>query len=76
MKIEDLEKNEIVLSLVNNIISDETFKSKCEMNFKQIFEDGKVDKDDIPIIINLVLTIYNNHNNLRVQGEHYFQDIL
>ena len=66
MKIKDLEKNEIVKALVNNIIADKTFKSKCEMNFKQIFEDGKVDKDDIPIIINLVLTIYNNHNKIKV----------
>ena len=66
MKIEDLEKNDVVLALVNNIISDKTFKSKCEMNFKQIFEDGKVDTDDIPIIINLILTIYNNHNKIKV----------
>ena len=66
MKIQDLEQNDIVKTLVNNIIADKTFKSKCEMNFKQIFDDGKVDKDDIPIIINLVLTIYNNHNKIKV----------
>ena len=66
MNIKDLEKNDIVKALVNSIIADKTFKSKCEMNFKQIFDDGKVDKDDIPIIINLVLTIYNNHNKIKV----------
>jgi len=66
MKIEDLEKNDVVKALVNTIIADKTFKSKCEMNFKQIFDDGKVNKDDIPIIINLILTIYNNHNKIKV----------
>jgi len=66
MKIKDLEKNNIVKTLVNSIIADETFKNKCEMNFKQIFEDDKVDNDDIPIIINLILTIYNNHNKVKV----------
>ena len=69
MNIKDLEKNDVVKALVNGIISDKVFKSKCEMNFKQIFDDGKVDKDDIPIIINLVLTIYNNHNKIKVSKD-------
>ena len=69
MLIKDLEKNEVVNTLVNNIISDKTFKDKCEVNFKKIFDDGKIDTDDIPIIINLVLTIYNNHNKIKVSKE-------
>ena len=69
MLIKDLEKNEVVNTLVNNIISDKTFKEKCEVNFKKIFDDGKIDNDDIPIIINLVLTIYNNHNKIKVSKE-------
>jgi len=66
MNLTYLEKNKVVRDLVNSIISDKTFMEKCEMNFKQIFEDGKVDKDDIPLIINLFLTVYNNHNKIRV----------
>lgn len=66
MLIEDLEKNDIVKKLVDNIISDKNFKGKCETNFKKIFEDGKIDTNDIPIIINLILTIYNNHNKIKV----------
>ena len=68
MKIEDLEKNEIVKTLVEQIITDVTFKSKCELYFKQIFEDGVFDMDDIPIVINIVLTIYNNHNKIKVSN--------
>ena len=69
MNIKDLEENDIVKALVNSIIADKAFKSKCEMNFKQIFDDGKVDTNDIPIIINLVLTIYNNHNKIKVSKD-------
>lgn len=67
MKLEDLEKNEIIQTAVEKIISDETFIKKCELNFKQIFDDGRVDGDDIPVIINLILTIYNNHNKIKVK---------
>ena len=70
MKLEDLENNELVKSIVNNIIADETFKRKCKTYFNQIFEDGKIDTSDIPIMINLVLTVYNNHNKVKVTKEH------
>ena len=69
MKIEDLERNTVIKRIVDNIIADDTFKSKCELNFKWIFEDGKVDKDDIPLIINLFLTMYNNHNKVKVSRQ-------
>ncbi len=70
MKIEELENNEIVKKLVNSIISDKTFKDKCRLNFEQIFEDGKVDSDDIPLLINLILTVYQNHTKIKVSKVH------
>ena len=69
MKVEDLENNEIVKAAVNNIISDENFKKKCEVNFKQIFDDGKIDGDDIPVIINLIMTIYSNHKKIKIKSQ-------
>lgn len=70
MKIEELENNETVKALVDSIISDKTFKDKCKLNFDQIFEDGKVDRDDIPLIINLILTVYQNHTKIKVSKVH------
>ena len=70
MRIEQLENNEIVKQIVNDIISDQTFKNKCKLNFEQIFEDGKIDKDDIPLIINLILTIYQNHTKINISKIH------
>ena len=70
MKIEELENNKIVKALVDSIISDKTFKDKCKLNFDQIFEDGKVDRDDIPLIINLILTVYQNHTKINISKVH------
>ena len=50
------------------IISDDNFKHKCEVNFKQIFSDGVIDKDDIPLIVNLILNIYQNYTKIRVSN--------
>tara|TARA_B100001109_G_C18797823_1_gene443366 strand:- start:323 stop:799 length:477 start_codon:yes stop_codon:yes gene_type:complete len=66
MLIKDLEKNIVIKELVNTIIEDKAFKGKCELNFKKIFEDGKVDRDDIPLIINLFLVIYKNQSKIKV----------
>jgi hypothetical protein len=69
MNLQDLKNNTVLKELVENIICDETFMKKCETHFKQIFEDGKIDGDDVPIIISLVMTIYNNHNKLKIKKE-------
>jgi hypothetical protein len=66
MKLEALEKNEVIRVLVTSILSDKKFKDKCKDNFEQIFDDNKVDRDDIPLIINLFLTVYNNHNKVEI----------
>ena len=66
MLIKDLEKNIVIKELVNTIIEDKDFKDKCKLNFEKIFEDGKVDRDDIPLIINLFLVIYKNQSKIKV----------
>lgn len=66
MILEELKNNKIIQDTVKIIIEDKTFLNKCEMSFKKIFEDGKIDGDDIPLIINLVLTIYKNHTKVKI----------
>lgn len=70
MLIQDLEKDDVVNRLVDRIIECPHFKEKCERHFQEIFEDGQVDGDDIPILINLVLTIYNNYNKIKIRPNH------
>ena len=66
MKVEDLEKNTLIKEIVDAIIADETFKEKCSSNIKRIFEDGKVDIHDIPLMINLTVMVYNNYSKIRI----------
>jgi hypothetical protein len=65
MLIKGLGKNIVIKELVNRIIADKEFKKKCEFNFKKIFEGGKVDRGDIPLIINLFLVIYKNQSKVK-----------
>ena len=67
MILEELKNNTVIQDAVKSIIDDKIFLNKCEMNFKKIFEDGKIDGDDIPLIINLVLTIYKNHTKIKIE---------
>ncbi len=69
MNIETLKQDSSIQELVEKIMSNDNFLSKCESNFKLIFEDGKIDGDDIPIIINLILSIYNNYNKIKIKKE-------
>ena len=59
-------KNEGINHIVDSILSDKSFKDNCKEQFEKIFEDGVVDQSDIPLIINLFLTIYSNHNKVKV----------
>jgi len=70
MLIKDLEKNIIIKELVNTIIADKDFKEKCKFNFQKIFEDGKVDRDDIPLIINLFIAVYKNQSSIKVSKKY------
>lgn len=69
MYISTLEQNETVRDLVTGILSDKTFKSTCELYFWEIFEDGKIDSDEIPLLVNLFMTIYNDYNKLYVSKD-------
>ena len=66
MLLSELVSDPIVNQIVDNILSDETFKNKCQLNFDNIFLDNKITSDDIPIIINLVLTIYTNYTKIKI----------
>lgn len=66
MLLSELVSDPIVNQIVDNILSDENFKNKCQLNFNNIFLDNKITSDDIPIIINLVLTIYMNYTKIKI----------
>ena len=56
-----------VKTLVDQILDDPEFKARCKKNFDLIFADKVVTKDDIPLIINLILTVYQNHTKIKIK---------
>ena len=68
MDLDMIRSNTQIQSMVDSILTDETFKQQCSSYFKQIFADDVIDKDDIPIIINLVLTVIQNHRKIKLSN--------
>ena len=56
-----------VKALVDQILDDPEFKARCKKNFDLIFADKVVTKDDIPLIINLILSVYQNHTKIIIK---------
>ena len=56
-----------VKTLVDQILDDPEFKARCKKNFEMIFADKVVTKDDIPLIINLILSVYQNHTKIKIK---------
>lgn len=68
MDLDMIRGNTQIQSIVDSILKDESFKQQCGSYFKQIFADDVIDKDDIPLIINLVLTVIQNHRKIKLSN--------
>ena len=69
MNFQNLDSDPTIKGIVDLIIDDDKFKSKCRESFQKIFEDNKFDKDDIPLVINLILTVYINHKKIKIASK-------
>ena len=56
----------IVNEIANKILQNEEFKNECKSNITNILKDGKLDSDDTPFIISLVVDIYNNYSEFEI----------
>ena len=56
----------LVNKIANEILQNEEFKNDCKDNIASILKDGKLDSDDTPFIIALVVDIYNNYTEFEI----------
>lgn len=70
MNLEVLKNNDTIKKIVNDIINNKDFSDKCEESFKEIYRDNKLDEKDIPLLINLLMTVYLNYNNIKIGKKH------
>jgi hypothetical protein len=66
MNIEQLRKNPLVKNIVKTILDNDKFYESCEKSIKEIYADNKIDTKDIPIILNLLVSTYNNYSTISV----------
>ena len=58
--------DQLVNKIANEILLNEKFKNDCKNNIASILKDGKLDSDDTPFIISLVVDIYNNYTEFEI----------
>lgn len=58
--------SELVTSIVNTLIDDETFVNDCKTELTEIMKDGKFDFKDMPEVIALVVLVYEKYDELHV----------
>ena len=66
MNIEQLRKNLLIKNIVKTILDNDKFYESCEKSIKDIYADNKIDTKDIPIILNLLVSTYNNYSTISV----------
>lgn len=52
--------------IAKEILQNDQFREDCKKNITEILKDGKLDTDDTPFIISLVVDIYNNYSEFEV----------
>lgn len=50
----------LVNKIAKEILQNEKFREDCKQNIKEILKDGKLDANDTPYLISLVVDIFNN----------------
>lgn len=66
MNVEQLRKNPLIKNIVKTILDNDKFYESCEKSIKEIYADNKIDTKDIPIILNLLVSTYNNYSTISV----------
>jgi hypothetical protein len=69
MKIQDLVNDTTANAIVNKILTNQSFKDQCMEKIKLICDDGKVDHNDIPHILALIITLYKTGKTMTIKKD-------
>jgi len=58
-----IEKDQTVAAIVNTIIGDKTFMQECKTRFNAIMADGKINYQDIPNIILIIMLLVQKYQS-------------
>ena len=60
MNLDIIKKNTLISSIVKTILDNDNYYEICKESMLKIYEDSIIDSKDIPIILNLLVSTYNN----------------
>lgn len=66
ININELKKNKLISDIVKTILDNDNFYSSCEDSIKKILADNKINEKDIPIILGLIVKVYNNYKLISI----------
>lgn len=61
--------NELVNKIVKEILDNEDFVNKCKKNIMEIIKDGKIDTNDVPDILSLVIDLVNETPEIEISED-------
>ena len=64
--MEQITHDKNIETIVDNILSNQSFSESCKSIFDEIYKDKKLDQNDIPDLIKLIFILYKNKNKLRI----------
>ena len=64
--MEQITHDKNIETIVDNILSNQSFSESCKSIFDEIYKDKKLDQNDIPDLIKLVFILYKNKNKIRI----------
>ena len=59
-------KNSLINNIVKTILDNEKFYNKFKSYLEEIYSDNKLDQNDIPIILNLLVITYNAYPTIKI----------
>ncbi len=68
---QELLNDPVTDQVVTEILSDIEFKNRCLTKIRAIFDDAQLDVNDIPIIVTLLIDVYNSYKTVRVDKENF-----
>jgi len=61
-----LKNNTLVSNIVKTILDNDNYYKNCEVSIRKIYADNKIDSKDIPVILNLLVSTYNNYSTFSI----------
>lgn len=69
MNIKQLKSNKLIVNIVKTLLDNDAFYNECESSMKEIYADKKITSEDIPLILKILVSVYNNFSTIKIDKQ-------